>query len=211
MIELSEESLRLSPWQQKPAKQLSQKLQGFLKLRGIDVDQACEELGLGKEIMVPLLQGRWLPDYKVALRLCAWMFGKKYFRKWKLKSEYRRPGQGPDWTKRTVTLTNGMWRTIDKLRKMNHLGTSEFIDLCVTTVVRDNVVVENLQKAADMLEEARVKTLLREEPELFKLLSGSLKLAVETWKDDKIKAEDYSDPFPLRTIVTSELDEWSEL
>ncbi len=166
--------------------------------------QAAEELGIEYKILKPIVDGQFIPQYPVALRLCRWMYGKKVFRKNRLVSEYQEKDSRA-WAKRSVTLRTATWQSVDRLKKSVHgMSTSAFVDLCVTLVVQDNLLLTTLQKAADRLEEARVTQLLSENEALKELLRGDLRLAVESWKDNEIPEEEFIEHFPVETLTTRE-------
>lgn len=209
-IELSQLSLILPPWMSRPAKNVSIKLKKFMELRQLSKEDVVDELGISEVQLELILQGRLLPDYETCTRLCQWMFGKKVYREDRMIREYQKTDTRA-WKKKSVTLRTATWQSVDRARKKfgNGMGISAFVDLCVTLVVQDNMVLTTLQKAADRLEEVRVTQILAECKPLREFLSGDLQLAHDVWKDDSVKAEEYVAPSPVQTIC--ERDEWSEL
>lgn len=208
-IILSDDSLSLPPWMTKPAKNVSLKLKKFIQLRGITEQQAAEETGIEYKILKPVIDGRFIPPYEVCLRLCHWMFGKKTFRKNRMVSEYQKKDHRR-WSKRSVNLRTATWQMIDKHKKIGGMTTSAFVDLCVTLVVNDNMILSSLQKAADRMEEARVAQIMSENPALMELLRGSLKKAKDDWESNT-PTEEFTEPLPIQTVTTREdFDkEWS--
>tara|TARA_Y100001951_G_scaffold96505_1_gene95281 strand:+ start:149 stop:850 length:702 start_codon:yes stop_codon:yes gene_type:complete len=173
-------------------------------MEGRDIDRwaVASQTGISKTRVRLILEGRYVPTQKEAVRLCNWAWHGFDYSKVNFKNEVT---SSVGWKKLNITLPPDLDKRLVRAAYRLNISLSAFVHLAVERLLDQEPVLNTLDKAAELITKARMVSILEQAPEIGHLLAGDWELAVEVGAKlvdvtelapDKTAAEKFVSPEP---------------